>query len=82
MKSKTITVKLPLELDRHLERLASRLNKTKSLLVRLAIEELLRQPEAESKLSAFEALSGYAGILTGLPANLAEASKQLKGYGE
>jgi len=46
MKSKTITVKLSPELDRNLERLSARLRKTKSVVVRLAIEELLRQPGA------------------------------------
>jgi len=81
MKSKTITVKLSPELGRNLERLSARLRKTKSVVVRLAIEELLRQPGAETKLSAFEVLSEFAGSLSGLDEDVSYNSKHLNAYG-
>lgn len=82
MKSKTITVKLSPALDSKLEQLAANLKKTKSLLVRLAIEELLRQPKISNKLSPYTLLAEYAGSLTSLPSDLSSSSKHLEGYGK
>lgn len=79
---KTITVKLPPGLDSKLERLAGKLKKTKSVVVRLAIEELLRSPDLDGKLSAFDMLKGFSGILEGLPKDLSCVESYLDGYGE
>ena len=81
MKSKTITVKLSPALDSKLEQLAANLKKTKSLVVRLAIQELLRQPKISNRLSSYTLLAEYAGSLTSLPADLSSSSKHLEGYG-
>ena len=82
MPTKTITTKLPLSLDRQLEKLAARLKKTKSVVVRLAIQELLRQPDLEFKLSAYEVLSEFEGSISGLPEDLSKNTKYMKGYGQ
>ena len=82
MATKTITVKLPPNLDRQLEKLSLRIKKTKSVVVRLAIQELLRQPDLEFKLSAYEMLSEFAGSIGELPADLSENAKYMKGYGQ
>ena len=78
---KTITVKLPPEVDAKLERTAAQLNKTKSVLVRLAIQELLKQPDLAGKLSAFDMVSEHCGALEGLPKDLSRAAKYMGGYG-
>jgi predicted DNA-binding protein len=77
----TITVKLTPSLYRQLEKLSSRLKKRKSVVVRLAIEELLRQTDLKSKFSAYDLLAKYVGSVRGLDSRISEDSKDLEGYG-
>jgi len=79
---KTMTLKLPAELSDRLDALARKLKKNKSILVRLALQELLRQPEMADKLSAHDLLSPYIGTVKGLPKNLSSAANDLDGYGQ
>ncbi len=79
---KTITVKIPPDVDAKLECTAAQLKKTKSVLVRLAIQELLNQPDLASKLSAFDMLSAHCGSLDKLPRDLSHSSKHMISYGK
>lgn len=78
---KTVTVKLPLELNKRLDTVAARLKKTKSVLIRLAIQELLQQPDIASKVSAYEVLADYCGVVNGMPSDLSSSKSYLEGYG-
>ena len=78
---KTISIKLPEELNTKVERLAALLKNTKSMVVRLAIQELFRKKQPEESFSAFSLLEPYCGILKDLPADLSSAKDRMKGYG-
>jgi predicted DNA-binding protein len=79
---KTISVKLPPDLNAKLDALSKRLGKSKSILIRLALSELLRNPDMSDKLSAHELLRPYIGAVAGLPSDLSFVANNLKGYGE
>ena len=78
---KTVTVKLSPELDHKVERLAAKLKRTKSVIIRLALEELVRRRDLAEKLSAFSMIEPYLGVLEDLPPSLSLAESHMKGYG-
>ena len=75
---KTITVKLPPELDDKLEALARKINKTKSVVVRLALEEILRRPGGPSAHDLLENFCGRIGTTKDLSTN----QKYMSDYGK
>jgi len=74
---RTITVKLPEELDRKLGELARRRKASQSTIIREAIEALTSQ----QRLSVTSAAGGLVGSLHG-PADLSTSSEHFSGYGE
>jgi metal-responsive CopG/Arc/MetJ family transcriptional regulator len=74
---RTISLKLPEDLDRVLSKLAKRRGSTRSALLREAVEVLIRQHAS----SVGELADDLAGSLSG-PKDLSSAAKHLAGYGE
>lgn len=74
---RTISIKLPEELDRALTELAKRCNASRSALLRQALEAFTKRQVR----SVLEAAGDLAGSLDG-PKDLSSAFKHMKGYGE
>ena len=74
---RTISIKLPEELDRALTELAKKRRASRSALLRQALEAF---PKSEAT-SVSEAADDLAGSLEG-PKDLSSSSKHMKGYGE
>ena len=79
---KTITVKLPPALDSKLEALARKAKKTKSVVVRLALEQLLREHNAAEMFSAHDLLSDFCGTVEGKTKDLSYAARHMDDYGK
>ena len=77
---KTLTVKVPEELEAKLERLAARRGESKSALIRTAIEELTTSEEAVQPRSCLDLARDLLGQADG-PSDLSYNKKHLKGYG-
>jgi predicted transcriptional regulator len=75
-----LTVKVPDDLDRELERAAGERGASKSVLVRLAIRELLDRNAEAGQGSFLDAASDLAGV-TEAPADLSSNSRHLDEYG-
>ena len=81
MKTTTVTVKLPRELDAKVECLASQLNQNKSAVIRLALQELFRMDNVAERMSAYSVAEPYCGRVAELPPDLSYNTGHLKGYG-
>jgi predicted DNA-binding protein len=79
---KTITVKLSPALDSKLEALAKKVKKTKSVVVRLALEQLLREKSASEVFSAHDLLSDFCGAVEGKTKDLSYATRHMDDYGK
>jgi hypothetical protein len=65
-----------------LDRMSQRLKKTKSVVVRLAIEELLRSPGLEGRLSGHDLLGPFVGCIDTGESDLSFNKLHLAGYGK
>ncbi len=77
---KTLTVKVPEELDAKLTRIAARRGASRSALIRTALEELATTDEALQPLSCLDLAKDLLGQTEG-PTDLSYNKKHLKGYG-
>ena len=77
---RTISLKLPENLLTYLEREASLRRVTKSSLVRESLNQFLRRPEHD-EISCFDLAGDLAGTIKGLPKDLADNPKYMKGFG-
>lgn len=77
---KTLTVKIPEELEAKLERLVTQRGASKSALIRAALEELTTSDEAVQPHSCLDLARDLLGQADG-PADLSFDKKHLKGYG-
>lgn len=78
---KTISLKLPDNLDTQLATLAKKVRKSKSAVVREAIEVYLDQPQQRSDNSCADRARDLAGCLEG-PSDLSSSKQHLRGYGQ
>jgi predicted DNA-binding protein len=79
---RTISLKLPDDLFDRLESEARARQTTISSLVRESLEQSLRTRRRAESLSCYDLASDLAGALKGLPGDLADNPKYLKGFGE
>ena len=77
--AKTLTLKVPPELDRRLERAARRRRAPKAELMRSAIERFLDAEEPASRSFGAEA-GDLAGVVKAAP-DLSYGKRHLRGYG-
>lgn len=78
---KTLTVKIPEELEAKLVRLVAQRGVSKSALIRAALEELTTSAEAVQPHSCLDLARDLLGQADG-PADLSYSKKHLKGYGQ
>ena len=79
---KTISLKLPAGLNVRLERAARRGGRSKSEIVRAALEQFLNgEPKAKRQVSALDALRPWIGCVEG-PRDLATNPKYMEGFGQ
>ena len=79
---RTISLKLPDDLLDLLDSEARARQMTKSSLVRESLEKALRRQSPATEDSCYDLASDLAGALKGLPRDLADNPKYLKGFGE
>lgn len=77
---KTLTVKIPQELEAKLERLVARRGASKSALIRAALEELTTNADTVQPHSCLDLARDLLGQADG-PPDLSYNKKHLKGYG-
>ena len=77
---KTLTVKVPEELEAKLDRLAARRGESKSALIRTALEELATSEDAFQTDSCLDLAKDLLGQADG-PSDLSHNKKHMKGYG-
>ena len=77
----TISLKVPDELLEHLEKEAKARRITKSVLVRESLEKALR-PTVPGASSCYDLARDLAGIVKGMPRDLAHNPRYLQGFGE
>jgi hypothetical protein len=78
----TISLKLPDELLAQLASEAQIRRVTKSQLVRESLEKALRQQPGAGEVSCYDVARDLAGVVKGLPKDLADNPKYMKGFGE
>lgn len=78
---KTVTVKIPAELEYQLRETAAESGETASNVVREALAEYFAKPQRIRKGNALQLLGDLAGSLEG-PSDLATNKRHLKGFGE
>ena len=78
---KTLTVKVPEELDLKLAAVAAKLGESKSTLIRAAIESIVNSNEAIKPNSCLDMAKDLIGSVEG-PSDLSFNKKYLKGYGQ
>ena len=78
---RTISLKLPENLLAQLESEAKARRMTKSRLVRESLEKALREPSPAGEISCFDLSRDLAGIVKGLPKDLATNPKYMQGFG-
>lgn len=78
---KTLTVKVPEELDVKLAAVADRRGESKSALVRAALESMLAKNEGITPNSCLDLAKDLLGSVEG-PPDLSHNKKHLKGYGK
>ena len=77
---KTLTVKVPEELDLKLSAVAAKRRESKSALIRAALDHILKSSEAITPNSCLDLAKDLSGSVEG-PSDLSYNSKHLKGYG-
>ncbi len=78
---KTLTVKVPEELDVKLAAVAAKRGESKSVLVRAALESMLSKSEVVTSNSCLDLARDLAGSVEG-PSDLSHSTKHLEGYGK
>lgn len=78
---KTLSLKLPASLHVRLERAARKLRKSKSEIVRAALEQFLNAEPGVRPLSALDAAGPYVGCGEG-PGDLSTNPKYMEGFGK
>ncbi|MEN8132247.1 MAG: ribbon-helix-helix domain-containing protein [Pseudomonadota bacterium] len=78
---KTLTVKIPEELDRKLSSVARQLNRSRSELLRGALSSYLEKPEVSENISALDLAGQLVGCIDG-PEDLSTNETYLSDYGE
>lgn len=78
---KTITVKVPEELDQRLESVAEKTVESKSNLIRAVIEYILSMRDNSTPISCLDLAKDLSGSIDG-PADLSCSKKHLEGYGK
>ncbi len=79
-KMKTISVKVPEELDLKLTAVAARRRESKSALIRAALDYIVKSSEAITPSSCLDLAKDLIGSVEG-PSDLSYNKKHLKGYG-
>ncbi|MGI9303737.1 MAG: ribbon-helix-helix protein, CopG family [Gammaproteobacteria bacterium] len=77
---KTLTVKIPEQLDRRLTAAAKAQNRTKSELIRGALGSYLRQPQVAARGSALDLAADLIGSFEG-PGDLSASRRYMDDYG-
>ena len=77
---KTISVKIPEDLDLKLTAVAEKRRESKSALIRDALDHLVKSSEAITPNSCLDLAKDLIGSVDG-PADLSYNKKHLKGYG-
>jgi len=78
---KTLTVKIPDELDLTLQAVAEKRGESKSVVVRTALEDFVSSSEAITPHSCLELAKDLVGTIKG-PEDLSHNKRHLKGYGQ
>lgn len=78
---RSLSFKLPEGLDSRLEATAKKAGKSKSEVLRQALEAFLKQPRRAPAGSCLDLAGDLAGCLKG-PDDLSSNKKRLKGYGK
>ena len=78
----TITCKVPEKLATELEELARAERRSKSALVREALEERFKAKRRRRPISAYHLVKHLRGSIKGGPSDLATNPKYIKGFGE
>ena len=77
---KTLTVKVPEELDLKLSAVAAKRCESKSALIRAALDHIVKSSEAITPNSCLDLAKDLSGSVEG-PSDLSHNNKHLKGYG-
>ena len=77
---KTISVKIPEELDIKLSAVAARRRESKSALIRAALDQMVESSETVTSNSCLDLAKDLIGTAEG-PSDLSHNKKYLKGYG-
>ena len=77
---KTISVKIPEELDLKLTAVAARRRESKSALIRAALDQIVESSETVTSNSCLDLAKDLIGTAEG-PSDLSHNKKYLKGYG-
>jgi metal-responsive CopG/Arc/MetJ family transcriptional regulator len=77
---KTISVKIPEDLDLKLTAVAAKRDESKSALIRAALDHLVKSSEAITPNSCLDLAKDLIGSVEG-PSDLSYNSRHLKGYG-
>ncbi|MEJ2170541.1 MAG: ribbon-helix-helix protein, CopG family [Desulfobacterales bacterium] len=77
---KTISVKIPEELDLKLSAVAARRRESKSALIRAALDQIVESSETATPNSSLDLAKDLIGSVEG-PPDLSHSKKYLKGYG-
>ena len=78
---KTLTVKVPEDLDLKLAAAAAKRGESKSDLIRTALESIVNTNEAIIPNSCLDLAKDIVGLVEG-PSDLSHNKKHLKGYGQ
>ncbi len=78
----TITCKLPEKLSSQLDSLARAERRSKSALVREALEQRVREKRHRGPVRAYDLVKHLCGSIKGGPSDLATNPKHMKGFGE
>ena len=78
---RTISLKLPDDLLAQLDREAKARRVTKSALLRESLEKALRKPSPAGEVSCYDMARDLAGVVKGLPEDLADNPKYMEGFG-
>ena len=76
---KTLTVKVPQELDLKLSAVAAKRRESKSALIRAALDHIVKSSEAISPHSCLDLAKDLIGSVEG-PSDLSYNKRHLKGY--
>ena len=78
----TITCKVPEKLAAQLEALARSQRRSKSAVVREALEDRFKTKRSRGSVVAFDLVKHLCGSLKGGPSDLATNPEHMKGFGE